>query len=627
MKKKKTGHLFRQAIVGLTLISIFPVLLVGWQIIKMNNRALQHQMWDKQYALASHMAFYITGTIKRQEQLLFAVERTQTTKPDAPAPLSLQDLRYPLHFTEALLTAAILETDGKILFLSKEDPALDKQLITQVIQQCKEEETAFVREVSPQDPSLIWVAVGLTHTDSKFENKIWLGKMDLQAVDDMLNQVGAVKNVSLAITSPQGVFVSLKRDASSLVLSEDKKFEETLPLIQQQLGTDHYKQIKLKNEKKKYIVSRVYIPQTEWQVYVYQYLDSSLALFWNSLKTMGWEIGTIFLVMLLFEIAVVYWVISPIALPLRRLKEVTTRLEKEENYRPTEKDLLIPNNEIGEFEKVFLRLIDILFERTQDLKKATEKMADVNQELEERVKQRTLELDAATEKLVAAERLAAIGKMSSIVSHEIRNPLAVIRNAVQLIKIIQPPVEPKAIKQFSIIESEIRHADGIIGEVLGFVRHRNMLLSRVDLNSYLHDMLASFPPVHDVRIVEELDAENVQLKIDTEEMKQALRNLISNACEAMPGGGVVTVGTKVGKEAVCIYIADEGPGIPENIRETMFLPFYTTKARGTGLGLAIVRKAINRHKGKIFVGNRKPKGTIFAVYLHIHKKEGEAQYG
>ena len=196
-----------------------------------------------------------------------------------------------------------------------------------------------------------------------------------------------------------------------------------------------------------------------------------------------------------------------------------------------------------------------------------------------------------------------------------------------MIKTIEPPTEPKIIKQFSIIEAEIKQANSIISEVLGYARSRDLMLSIIDLNSYIHEIVASFPVSSEVRMIEELDPENARLKIDAEEIKQAVRNVISNACEAVQGAGQIRIGTQVGKKAVCIYVEDNGPGINAELKEKIFSAFFTTKARGTGLGLAVVRKAVTRHKGKLFIHSEEGKGTCFAMYFRIYKKTGDTKYG
>ena len=89
----------------------------------------------------------------------------------------------------------------------------------------------------------------------------------------------------------------------------------------------------------------------------------------------------------------------------------------------------------------------------------------------------------------------------------------------------------------------------------------------------------------------------------------------------------LTVGSRVGRKVVCIYIKDTGPGLTEEVRREMFSPFFTTKARGTGLGLAVVSKAMARHKGKLFIDSTLGKGTCFLIYLKIYRKLGDTNYG
>ena len=86
------------------------------------------------------------------------------------------------------------------------------------------------------------------------------------------------------------------------------------------------------------------------------------------------------------------------------------------------------------------------------------------------------------------------------------------------------------------------------------------------------------------------------------------------------------VGSRVGRSAVCIYGTNKGRGISYELREKIFSPFFTTKARGTGLGLAVVRKTVSRHKGKLFISSEEGKGAVFALYLRIYHKTGDTSY-
>jgi signal transduction histidine kinase len=258
---------------------------------------------------------------------------------------------------------------------------------------------------------------------------------------------------------------------------------------------------------------------------------------------------------------------------------------------------------------------------------AQNELAASNQELEERVEERTRELQAATSQLVRNERLATMGQMASIISHEIRNPLAVISNATRLIKMLVKNPDIKISRQIGIIEAEIKQANSIISEVLGYVRSREPILNKVDVSRYIHDILISYPIPPNITLVEKLEAQGIAVKIDMEEMKQAVCNLFSNAVEAMQNGGTLTVGTKAGRNVVCIYVADTGSGVPEKIREQIFAPFFTTKARGTGLGLAVVGKAVGRHEGKIFISSQEGVGSCFQIYLKIYRNIGDTRYG
>ena len=365
----------------------------------------------------------------------------------------------------------------------------------------------------------------------------------------------------------------------------------------------------------------------DWTVYVDQPSNVGTQLFVESTVNSFVDILVLFVVMLLFVLVVSYWVIKPITRPLERLREAAVKQREKEDFVVRAQDVEIPHNEIGELAEAFVAMSGALHERRQELIRTQTELSQSNQILEKRVEERTQELKATSKELVKAERLAAIGQMASIISHEIRNPLAVISNATRLIKMLVTSPDPKVSKQFGIIEVEIKQANSIISEVLGYARSRDLILSAIDLNSYLRELLLSYPFIPGITLKEELDPESVRIKVDAEEIKQAIRNIVSNAIEAMPNGGQLTVGTKVGHRVVCIYIADQGPGITEEVRHKMFAPFFTTKARGTGLGLAVVGKAISRHKGKLFIHSEPGKGTCFQIYLKIYRKHGDTNYG
>jgi len=211
--------------------------------------------------------------------------------------------------------------------------------------------------------------------------------------------------------------------------------------------------------------------------------------------------------------------------------------------------------------------------------------------------------------------------MASVVGHEIRNPLAVINNSIYFIKTKlstgQEP-DPKIAKHIKIIESEIQQANGIINEILTYSRQRELKPERVQLNAWLEELLSVYPFPPHVALDKRFDGANAAVDIDTTEMQQAIRNLIGNGVEVMPppNGGRITVRTAAPERGwVELDVGDTGPGIPPDVLDKIFAPFFTTKARGTGLGLAVVRKVMDRHKGRVDVESRVGAGTTFKLFL------------
>ena len=271
-------------------------------------------------------------------------------------------------------------------------------------------------------------------------------------------------------------------------------------------------------------------------------------------------------------------------------------------------------------------MMDSLKLKTEKILVVQKDLENANQTLETKVEARTRELKSVLDELIKKERLVTIGQMASIVSHEIRNPLAVIKNSAYLIKtkIDNLDIEdPKVERHLSIIDSEIKQANDIISEILGFARTRDLQLNPNNINAYLRDIISSSIVPDNVEIMDEISEQDAKVNIDAEEIKQAIRNLIGNAVEilAEKDTGKIVVSTKIKANAVKISISDNGPGMDEETKEKIFTPFFTTKARGTGLGLAVVKKAINRHNGKIKVLSKLGKGSIFNIYLPIHNEK------
>ena len=628
MQIKRFHGLFFKAVFVLTLISLVPLGLIGFHVLRVNSRMLEREILQRQQNVASRLASVTQGYLTRISQLFEVFTDLHTTFGGHDV-LDQDDLNYLRTQEPSIIYLAVLNLKGTSLFHSgpanKLLPARDSAQMRTILKMCVSEGRPYLSDVfARQDgPAQLLMAFPIRNAvGSAKVSSVLVAEIDLSGLDQALAQAYPLEMEAFVVDGT-GQVVSY----NGAVPGDESGLLEQLRQVRTQLQGNSQGKLVLADGKKWLAVS-AHLISSNWKVYVFQPADVVSQLFKEGMLHSWSDLLLLLGCVVLFLIGVSYVVIIPIIRPVMRLRAVALKLRESEDYVIKREEVLIPENELGELAETIVEMSQVLHARHEALVTAQRRLASTNQDLEQRVAERTRELQEATNELLRVERLASIGQMASIISHEIRNPLAVISNAARLIQLLLPSQEPKVTKQISIIEAEIKQANNIISEVLGYARTREMMLSAIELNSYLHDILAvySFPP--NIHLVEETDSESVRLKIDAEEIKQAIRNLISNAVDAMqPQGGTLRVGTKIGKRLACIFVADTGPGIAPDVRRKMFAPFFTTKARGTGLGLAVVGKALRRHKGKLFIRTEEGKGTCFQIYLKIYKKPGDTNYG
>lgn len=225
------------------------------------------------------------------------------------------------------------------------------------------------------------------------------------------------------------------------------------------------------------------------------------------------------------------------------------------------------------------------------------------------------ELETFRKELNHVERLSLVGQMAAGITHEIRNPMAVVRGFLQLMQEKSPPTLDN---YYRIVMEELDRANSIINDFLSLAQNRAV---RMELCS-LHDMIRELTPLLwadanlrgqsiDVRLDDELP----DLLLNQKEIKQLILNLGRNGMEAMSEKGELTIETRKRVDGVELMVKDIGPGIPAAQRERLFEPFFTTKSQGTGLGLALCLSIVERHSGKISVQSEEGKGTVFTVFF------------
>lgn len=627
MVKKRFRGLFFNAVLALSLISLVPLVFIGLHLTQVNSRVLQHEIFQKQQVVASRLSAIVHSYVTHISEF-FSVFIDLHTEFGGHAFLNQIDLNYLQSKNPSISYLALLNKKGQLLLSSGETPTIEyKAQLADMIRKCVLQKENYWGTVAFTQAKG-WVALMAFPVYESLSDKqvagILVAQINLHPLGKALVQAYPLDMEAFIVNANQEV-VAYNGVPDGLTGTLSDALKQDVLAMREQLGENSTGEVELPNGRKWLVASsNLFLPG--WKVYVGQPANITSKLVLESTVRSYGGVLRIALIMLLFILGVSYWVIIPITRPLERLRKAALRLREGDEIISRE-EVDIPQNEIGDLAEVFVEMSESLHTRRADLLSAQKMLSSTNQDLEQRVEERTRELKAVTDQLVKNERLATMGQMASIISHEIRNPLAVISNATRLIKMLLKNPDGKIEKQISIIEAEIKQANSIISEVLGYVRSRDLILNKIEINSYVHDVLASYPFPPGIKLSERLDASNANVKIDTEEMKQAIRNIIANAVEAMQNQGVLTVGTRSGRRMVCIYITDTGPGIPPDIRQKIFSPFFTTKARGTGLGLAVVGKAVARHHGKMFIKSKEGEGSCFQIYLKIYHNPGDTCYG
>jgi signal transduction histidine kinase len=228
------------------------------------------------------------------------------------------------------------------------------------------------------------------------------------------------------------------------------------------------------------------------------------------------------------------------------------------------------------------------------------------------------------DRVLHAERLAAVGNTMTHIAHEIKNPLLIIGGfARQLLKI--PGVDDKSRHKLSIMAEEVGQLEEMVAEMREFVRRPPSAKRPGQINAAIAAALDLFRDTlaeHRVTVRRVEETPLPPLTFDPKQVHQVLINLFKNALEAMPAGGELTVTTRVTGANAEIDIADTGVGLAPEVAANIFQPYFTTKEKGTGLGLAICQGIISEHGGVISVTSTPGKGTTFTIQLPLDETPG-----
>lgn len=251
-------------------------------------------------------------------------------------------------------------------------------------------------------------------------------------------------------------------------------------------------------------------------------------------------------------------------------------------------------------------------------------------DLEQKVRQRTRDLEAAQEELIKREKLSVLGQLTAIVSHELRNPLGVIRSSVYYLTKKFGASDEKTIKHLNRIEQQVSLCDSIIGEMLEYTRGRRSAAVLGEINPWLEEVLDQVSLPEQVSLVRDLAAELPMVHFDREKMRRVVINLVENAIQAVLARQSnesidsykpwIVVRTSGNADGVRVEVQDSGIGMDRDTEARAFEPLFTTRARGTGLGLAIVRKIVQEHGGSVSLVTESRNGTTVSVHIPVQSQ-------
>lgn len=280
---------------------------------------------------------------------------------------------------------------------------------------------------------------------------------------------------------------------------------------------------------------------------------------------------------------------------------------------------------IGAQRRVLVFARDITERKLKD-----EELKGYREHLEEMVEERTEALKKAHEELIRQERLAVLGQLTATVSHELRNPLAVIRTSAFYLRGKLENKDEKTNKHLKRIEAQVEQCDSIVGELLEYTRSSRAEFSEDKINAFLDKILDEIHGANDIPLIREFSVGLPGIVFDPGKMGRVIINLINNALQAVREKAErdaeievvyrpeVCIRTSRGQDGgIAIEVIDNGIGMDEKTLRQAFEPLFTTRARGTGLGLANVKKIIEEHGGTVSIESSLNMGTKTTILLPL----------
>jgi signal transduction histidine kinase len=227
-----------------------------------------------------------------------------------------------------------------------------------------------------------------------------------------------------------------------------------------------------------------------------------------------------------------------------------------------------------------------------------------------------------------SRRLAAIGRLTSGVAHEVKNPINAIVVHLEVLRQKLQQADPDTRRHMDVIGNEIQRLDRVVQTLVDFTRPVELRLAELDLRRLLDDVVLLASPEaerHGVTIERDFSNDVLPVKVDGDLIKQAVLNIVINGVQAMPQGGTLTVAAFRDNDEAQIEVRDQGAGIPVELRDRIFNLYFTTKKTGSGIGLAMAYRVMQLHNGSVEYDSVEGRGTTFRMRFPVSTREFEAQ--
>ncbi len=328
---------------------------------------------------------------------------------------------------------------------------------------------------------------------------------------------------------------------------------------------------------------------------------------------------------LLVGVAAALFIFRMVRRPVRDLIEGTEKVAAGDLRTEIATDR---HDEMGQLARAFNRM-------TGDLRQAREELTAWSGRLEQKLVEKTDELNRTQRQVVLMEKMASLGKLAATVAHELNNPLAGILNYAKLVDRTLNESESSFEEEeelgryLSLIQKETARCGDTVRNLLLFARHSGAELTVTALNPVIERALMIVRhhlEMQDIQLETKLLERDDEIVCDGDQLQQALVALLMNAIEAMPTGGTLAVNTSGTDDRVVLSVMDNGGGIAPEVLPNIFEPFYSTKEEqnGVGLGLAVTYGIVQRHGGKLEVESEIGRGTTFRIVLPRHLAGEEA---